>query len=130
MKRTRLQGNAALVAATMLGLSVADMLEQAVRGIRAPRPTGNPTPASLERRARRNADRMANALAGGFHNHGLSVRAALEHAPINEQSRQRKQIEDRKAGIEKPRHPCCRKYGPRGLRAAKQFADRAGVDIS
>lgn len=95
-----------------------------------PRPTGNPTPASIERHQRRAAHNRYLTYTGGIHNIGKSTRGAVLHEPQDIETRQSRQLADRKVGIEKPRHPHCRKYGPRGLRAAKQFAERAGIDIS
>ena len=84
----------------------------------------------IERHQRRAANAAYHHIMGGFDLAGPSTRGAVLHEPHDIETRQSRQLAARKAGIEKPRHPRCRKYGPRGLRAAKQFAERAGVDIS
>jgi hypothetical protein len=132
-----------------------DFLDHAVAGVpklaARVRQTGHPTPESVARRQRRNTKRLRNVIMGGYHSAGPSTRMPVAE-PSSIATRQNRRAQARKDQIAKvnavhgvevrsvrsvrrglalrPFRAPCRKKGPRGLRAAKQFAQRAGVGIS
>lgn len=101
--------------------------------VKESRQTGKQSLKSIERRHRRDETRLTNALRDGHTKIGVRFGFGRGHeppAPIDQPSRQRSRAALRREGFQRPFEVRCRKKGPRGLRAAKQFALRSGIDIS